>query len=365
MLNTSLSPWPSFTQEEADAVSRVLLSNKVNYWTGQECREFEKEFAAFAGTEYAVALANGTLALDVALKAMNIGAGDDVIVTSRTFLASASAIVTAGANPVFADVDLNSQNISADTIQTALTPATKAIIVVHLAGMPAEMDAIMALAEKHKLWVIEDCAQAHGAALNGRRAGSWGALGCFSFYPTKNLGALGDGGAVVTGDAALAERLRALRQYGWVRKYEVAVAGGVNSRLDELQAAVLAAKLPHLDAANVRRRAIAARYSGALADLPLQCPPTPGADHVMHLYVVRTPRRAALQAHLAAHGIASDVHYPIADHLQLIWAHQPSLHLPVTEAACAQVLSLPCYPGLSDAQSEQVIEAVRGFFARA
>ena len=214
MLNTSLSPWPSFTQEEADAVSRVLLSNKVNYWTGQECREFEKEFAAFAGTEYAVALANGTLALDVALKAMDIGTGDDVIVTSRTFLASASAIVTAGANPVFADVDLNSQNISADTIQAALTPTTKAIIVVHLAGMPAEMDAIMALAEKHKLWVIEDCAQAHGAALNGRRAGSWGALGCFSFYPTKNLGALGDGGAVVTGDAALAERLRALRQYG-------------------------------------------------------------------------------------------------------------------------------------------------------
>ena len=203
MLNTSLSPWPSFTQEEADAVSRVLLSNKVNYWTGQECREFEKEFAAFAGTKYAVALANGTLALDVALKAMDIGAGDDVIVTSRTFLASASAIVTAGANPEFADVNRNSQHISADTIQTALTPTTKAIIVVHLAGMPAEMDAIMALAEKHKLWVIEDCAQAHGARYKGRPVGSIGHVGAWSCCQDKIMTTGGEGGMVTTNDKAL------------------------------------------------------------------------------------------------------------------------------------------------------------------
>ena len=214
MLNTSLSPWPSFTQEEADAVSRVLLSNKVNYWTGQECREFEKEFAAFAGTEYAVALANGTLALDVALKAMNIGAGDDVIVTSRTFLASASAIVTAGANPVFADVDLNSQNISADTIQTALTPATKAIIVVHLAGMPAEMDAIMALAEKHKLWVIEDCAQAHGARYKGRPVGSIGHVGAWSFCQDKIMTTGGEGGMVTTNDKDLWLKMWAYKDHG-------------------------------------------------------------------------------------------------------------------------------------------------------
>jgi len=187
MLNTSLSPWPSFTQEEADAVSKVLLSNKVNYWTGTECREFEKEFAAFAGTQYAVALSNGTLALDVALKAMGIGAGDDVIVTSRTFLASASCIVTAGANPVFADVDLNSQNISAETIKAALTPNTKAIIVVHLAGMPAEMDSIMDLAKEHDLWVIEDCAQAHGAKYKGKSVGSIGHVGAWSFCQDKIL----------------------------------------------------------------------------------------------------------------------------------------------------------------------------------
>ena len=181
MLNTSLSPWPSFTQEEADAVSRVLLSNKVNYWTGSECREFEQEFAAFAGTQYAVALANGTLALDVALKATGIGAGDDVVVTPRPFLASASCIVNAGANPVFADVDLNSQNITAETIAAVLTPRTKAVIVVHLAGMPAEMDGIMELAEKHGLRVIEDCAQAHGATYKGRSVGSIGHVGAWSF----------------------------------------------------------------------------------------------------------------------------------------------------------------------------------------
>ncbi|WP_165089025.1 DegT/DnrJ/EryC1/StrS family aminotransferase [Neisseria yangbaofengii] len=214
MLNTSLSPWPSFTQEEADAVSRVLLSNKVNYWTGTECREFEKEFAQYIGTEYAVALSNGTLALDVALKAMGIGAGDDVIVTSRTFLASASSIVTAGANPVFADVDLNSQNISAETIKAALTPNTKAIIVVHLAGMPAEMDDIMALAEEHKLWVIEDCAQAHGAKYKGKSAGSIGHIGAWSFCQDKIMTTGGEGGMVTTNDKDLWNKMWSYKDHG-------------------------------------------------------------------------------------------------------------------------------------------------------
>ena len=211
MLNTSIAPWPSFTREEADAVSRVLLSNKVNYWTGTECRGFEQEFAAFAGTQYAVALGNGTLALDVALKALGIGAGDDVIVTSRTFLASASSIVTAGANPVFADVDLNSQNISAETIQTALTPNTKAVIVVHLAGMPAEMDAIMDLAEKHKLWVIEDCAQAHGARYKGKPVGSIGHVGAWSFCQDKIMTTGGEGGMVTTNDKELWQKMWSVR----------------------------------------------------------------------------------------------------------------------------------------------------------
>lgn len=214
MLNTSLSPWPSFTQEEADAVSRVLLSNKVNYWTGTECREFEKEFAQYIGTEYAIALSNGTLALDVALKAIGIGAGDDVIVTSRTFLASASSIVTAGANPVFADVDLNSQNISAETIKAALTPNTKAIIVVHLAGMPAEMDDIMALAEEHKLWVIEDCAQAHGAKYKGKSVGSIGHVGAWSFCQDKIMTTGGEGGMVTTNDKDLWNKMWSYKDHG-------------------------------------------------------------------------------------------------------------------------------------------------------
>ena len=214
MLNTQLSPWPSFTQEEADAIQKVLLSNKVNYWTGDECRQFEKEFAKFSNTEFAVALSNGTLALDVALKAMNIGDGDDVIVTSRTFLASASSIVTAGANPVFADVDLNSQNITAQSIETVLTEQTKAIIVVHLAGIPAEMDDIMALAKKHNLYVIEDCAQAHGAKYKGKPVGSIGHIGTWSFCQDKIMTTGGEGGMVTTNDKELWSKMWSYKDHG-------------------------------------------------------------------------------------------------------------------------------------------------------
>ena len=276
MLNTSLSPWPSFTEEEADAVSRVLLSNKVNYWTGSECREFEKEFAAFAGTQYAVALANGTLALDVALKAVGIGAGDDVIVTPRTFLASASCIVTAGANPVFADVDLNSQNITADTIQTALTANTKAIIVVHLAGMPAEMDAIMALAEKHNLWVIEDCAQAHGARYKGKSVGSIGHVGAWSFCQDKIMTTGGEGGMVTTNSKELWEKMWSYKDHG--KSYDAVYhrphppgfrwlheSFGTNWRMMEMQAAIGRIQLRRMADWTARRRENAAKLAETLA----------------------------------------------------------------------------------------------------
>ena len=276
MLNTSLSPWPSFTQEEADAVSRVLLSNKVNYWTGSECREFEKEFAAFAGTQYAVALANGTLALDVALKAVGIGASDDVIVTSRTFLASASCIVTAGANPVFADVDLNSQNITAETIQTALTPNTKAVIVVHLAGMPAEMDAIMALAEKHNLWVIEDCAQAHGARYKGKSVGSIGHIGAWSFCQDKIMTTGGEGGMVTTNSKELWEKMWSYKDHG--KSYDAVYhrqhppgfrwlheSFGTNWRMTEMQAAIGRIQLRRMADWTARRRENAAKLAETLA----------------------------------------------------------------------------------------------------
>ena len=214
MLNTAFEPWPSFTEKEADAVKNILLSNKVNYWTGQECREFEKEFALFSGTQYAVALANGTVALDVALKALQIGTGDDVIVTSRTFLASASSIVTAGANPIFADVELDSQNISRRTIEAALTPNTKAIICVHLAGWMCDMDPIMQLASEKGLYVIEDCAQAHGAKYKGKPAGSIGHIAAWSFCQDKIMTTGGEGGMVTTNDESLWEKMWSYKDHG-------------------------------------------------------------------------------------------------------------------------------------------------------
>ncbi|WP_424034331.1 DegT/DnrJ/EryC1/StrS family aminotransferase [Neisseria bacilliformis] len=292
MLNTSLSPWPSFTQEEADAVSRVLLSNKVNYWTGSECREFEQEFAAFAGTQYAVALANGTLALDVALKATGIGAGDDVVVTPRTFLASASCIVNAGANPVFADVDLNSQNITAETIAAVLTPRTKAVIVVHLAGMPAEMDGIMELAEKHGLRVIEDCAQAHGATYKGRSVGSIGHVGAWSFCQDKIMTTGGEGGMVTTNSKELWKKMWSYKDHG--KSYDAVYhrqhapgfrwlheSFGTNWRMMEMQAAIGRIQLKRMPEWTARRREHAAKLAATLGSFScIRLPQIPG--HIGH-----------------------------------------------------------------------------------
>jgi len=249
MLNGPFSPWPSFTEEEANAVRDVLLSNRVNYWTGQEGREFEKEFAAWADAEYAVALANGTLALDLALKALEIGEGDEVVVTSRTFLASASSIVTAGAVPVFADVDADSQNITADTVRAVLTERTRAIICVHLAGWPCDMDPIMALAREHGLHVVEDCAQAHGARYKGRSVGSIGDVGCWSFCQDKIMTTGGEGGMVTTNDRELWSRMWSYKDHGksWEAVYEREHAPGfrwlhesfgTNWRMTELQAVI-------------------------------------------------------------------------------------------------------------------------------
>ena len=222
MLNTQFSPWPSFTQEEADVVSTVLLSNKVNYWTGQEGREFEKEFAAWSGCEYAIALANGTVAIDAALIALGVGEGDDVIVTPRTFLASASSIVSVGANPVFADLDAESANITAETIKRVLTPRTKAIICVHLAGWPCDMDPIMALADEHGLYVIEDCAQAHGAKYKGKPVGGIGHIGAWSFCQDKIMSTGGEGGMVTTNDRELWSKMWSYKDHGksWKAVYE-------------------------------------------------------------------------------------------------------------------------------------------------
>jgi len=278
MLNTSFSPWPSFTQEEADAVSRVILSNKVNYWTGTEGREFEKEFATFAGCDYAVALGNGTLALDLALKALNIGAGDEVITTSRTFLASASSIVTSGAAPVFADVDLNSQSITAESIAAVLTPRTKAVIVVHLAGMPAEMDAIMALADKHDFYVIEDCAQAHGSKYKGKSVGSIGHIGAWSFCQDKIMTTGGEGGMVTTNDKALWSAMWSYKDHG--KSYEAIYerqhspgfrwlhdSFGTNWRMTEMQATIGRIQLTRMLEWTAKRQANGNAIDNAVNDL--------------------------------------------------------------------------------------------------
>ena len=292
MLNTPFSPWPCFTEQEAEAVSCMLLSNKVNYWTGNECRKFEKEFAAWVGCEYAVALSNGTLALDVALKAMNIGAGDEVIVTSRTFLASVSCIVTAGANPIFADVNLNSQNITAETIKAVLTPNTKAIVVVHLAGMPAEMDDIMALATEHNLYVIEDCAQAHGAKYKGRAVGTIGHVGAWSFCQDKIMTTGGEGGMVTTNDKALWNAMWSYKDHG--KSYDAIYhkehasgfrwlheSFGTNWRMLEMQAVIGRIQLTRMNNWTVKRQANGKAIDDAVADLAIaRCVDVP--DYIEH-----------------------------------------------------------------------------------
>lgn len=368
-MNTRISTVPFFSPSGAAfgvdllaCVQRVIDSGW--YVLGPHVREFEAAFARFVGVEHAVGVGNGTDALTLALRALGVGSGQRVVTVANAGCYASTAIHQLGAEPVYVDVDADRLTMAPQALAQALAAApAAAVVVTHLYGQMADMPPLIALCDAAGVPLIEDAAQAHGAVLDGRPAGSWGALGCFSFYPTKNLGALGDGGAVVTGDAALAERLRALRLYGWAQKYEVTVPGGVNSRLDELQAAVLLAKLPHLAAANAARRAIAARYQAAFADLPLICPRPAGADHAMHLYAVRTPARAALQSHLAAAGVACDVHYPYADHRQRVSSGRAVPDLPVTDAACAQVLSLPCYPGLGPEQVQQVVDAVRRFFS--
>lgn len=295
MLNSPFAPWPYFTTEEADAVRDVVLSNKVNYWTGTECREFEKEFAAFAGTEYAIALANGTVALDLALKALGIGAGDEVIVTSRTFLASVSSIVNAGATPVFADVDLDSQNITADTIRAVITSKTRGIVCVHLAGWPCDMDEIMDLAHAHDLKVIEDCAQAHGALYKGRPVGSIGHVGAWSFCQDKIMTTGGEGGMVTTNDRELWASMWAYKDHGksWEAVYEREHAPGfrwlhesfgTNWRMLEMQAVIGRIQLRKMTEWQATRQANAALIWNCAKSLPaLRVPVLPaGVRHAAY-----------------------------------------------------------------------------------
>jgi aminotransferase EvaB len=346
------------------AVAEVVSSGR--YLFGPRVAEFEENFAAYCCVRHCLTVANGTDALELALRAVGCGPESEVVTVANAGMYAAAAIVAIGASPVLVDIEPGAMTMAPDALARAIGPRTKAVVVTHLYGQLADIDSLMPIARRHSLAVIEDCAQAHGARRHGRCAGAWGDVGCYSFYPTKNLGALGDGGAVVTQNDTLASTVRELRQYGWTGKYHASRPHGRNSRMDEIQAAVLQIKLPHLDSWNERRRSIIQRYRSAAADAII-IPDAVGMDNVAHLCVVRSPQREALRQWLAEDGIATEIHYPVPDHHQLaLRAVLPAeLSLPSTDQAVDEILSLPCFPELTDAEVEQVCNSLCRFCDRA
>ena len=354
--------YATIQKEVEEAVCRVL--SRTQYVLGPEVSAFEQEFAAYHGAHYALGVASGTDALILALRACDIGPGDEVICPPFTFMATAGAVSLAGARPVFCDIDPETFTLDARLLESCITPRTRAIQVVHLYGHPADMTAVMAIARKHHLRVIEDCAQATGAEYQGKKVGILGDAGCFSFYPSKNLGGVGDGGMLISNDEGIQERVRRLRDHGSARKY-VHVELGTNSRLDEIQAAVLRIKLRHLDAWNEQRRQVAARYRQGLSGqshikIPVE---QPGCRHVYHQYTVKSDHRDALLNYLSDQQIGAIIYYPRALHLQQVY--EPLGYklgdFPHTEAVQEQVLSLPMYPELAMEQVDRVVESLLRF----
>ncbi|GAA3252936.1 DegT/DnrJ/EryC1/StrS family aminotransferase [Dactylosporangium siamense] len=343
----------------AAAVRRVVDSGW--YILGPEVDDFEAAFAAYCGVRHAVGVGNGTDAIELALAAVGAGRGSRVALAANAGGYGTTAVLALGAEPVYVDVDEDTATLDPALLDRKTFDA---VLVTHLYGRLADMAALRTVADAHGAKLVEDCAQAHGAARDGRVAGAWGDAAAFSFYPTKNLGALGDAGAVVTADAGVAQRVRRLRQYGWDRKYHQVAGPARNSRLDELQAAVLGAKLPHLDGWNARRVAVAARYAATIEHPKLTLPDVAAPSHVGHLYVLRTTDRDALSAHLRAHGVPHDVHYPVPDHRQPVHGGRfAGLGLPVTERLCAEVLSLPCHPALAPAEVDRIAAALNSWAA--
>ncbi|WP_434718259.1 DegT/DnrJ/EryC1/StrS family aminotransferase [Paraburkholderia sp. A1BS-2L] len=365
---------PLFSVEAANrgidltgAFSRV--ANSHWFILGGEVAGFERAFANYVGVGACVSLANGTDALELSLRALDVTRDDSVALVANAGFYGSTAVHAIGANPLYVDIDADSLTMSPSALREALLRhKPKAIIVTHLYGQLAAIEDIAEIASRAGVPLIEDCAQAHGAMRGQRMAGSFGTFGCFSFYPTKNLGALGDGGAVTCSDEALAKKVKVLRQYGWNTKYSVETAGGRNSRMDEVQAAILHEKLPHLDGWNAERKAVARRYGAAFADLPVRTAASVDDDYVAHLYVIRTREREALRAFIGERGVASEVHYPIPDHYQRAYATASAahdVHLPVTEQSTTEILTLPCFPGMTEEQVNHVIAAVHAFFDRA
>jgi len=349
-----------------DILNRIEeILDGMRLFLGPNVQAFEREFATYQEVKRAVGVSDGTKALQLALVACGVGAGDEVITASHTFIATAEAIALVGARPVFVDIDLHTYNMDVEQIEKYLTPSTRAIIPVHLYGQPADMDPIMAIAKRHGLWVIEDACQAHGARYKGRRTGGVGHMAAYSFYFSKNLGAYGEGGMVTTNDDELAHKVQMLRDHGSSKRYHHELVG-VNGRLDEIQAAVLRAKLPHLESWNQQRRAHAAHYAELLSGLEgVILPQVTGyAEHVYHLYVARVPRRDELKQYLwEEHEIGTGIHYPVPCHLQpaFQFSGYQKGDLPVTEKVVDEIISLPMYAELTSEQRIYVADAVKKF----
>ena len=346
-------------EELEKAIGRVLDSGW--YCLGPEVEAFEQEFAEYCGARGCVTVNSGTDALELALRALDVGRDDPVLTAANAGGYATAAILALGAKPVFADVDSRSLTLDPAALSDNLKPGIRAIIVTHLYGRLAAVEELADIARQRSVPLIEDCAQAHGARRHGKHCGCFGDIGCFSFYPTKNLGALGDSGALVVNDPALKRKLIQLRQYGWSSKYVSDSIGGRNSRMDEIQAAVLRTKLPYLERQNARRTAIAQKYCAAFSSYNnLEIPLATGQDNVFHLFVLRHGHRDLLRVELGQKGIGTDIHYPVPDYNQLNFTDRYSgkYSLPITEMACRQVFSIPCFPEMDDCEVDRVIEAI-------
>lgn len=348
------------SEEISTAIERVLSSGV--YIGGDEVQSFERDFATYLGSAHVLGVGSGTEAIELALRTCGVGQGDYVATVSLTAVGTIAAIELVGATPIFVDIDPERFTLDPDSLENLLERSqVKAIIPVHLYGQPANMIRIMELAAHYGVIVIEDCAQAHGASINSKKCGTWGTIGAYSFYPTKNLGAFGDGGAVVINAPELVERALLLREYGW-RERQVSEIPGMNSRLDAIQAAILRVKLKYLDRDNSRRQDIARRYEKVLKNTKITPPSTKhGTSHVFHQYVIRTSRRDTVKEHLIQNGIMTAIHYPQPIHLQPAYRNRLPVHgksLPHTECACKEVLSLPCFPELSDTEVNEVVNSL-------
>lgn len=354
-----------FQNEIQSAIDQVLTD--CNFILGKPVTDFEAAFAAYCGCRYGIGVASGLDALKLILRAMEIGPGDEVVTVSHTFIATALAVSAVGATPVLVEVDPATYTMDPERLEAAITPRTKAVMPVHLYGQTADMEPILGIAHRHGLKVIEDACQAHGSRCNGRPAGSLGDAAAFSFYPGKNLGAYGDGGAVTTSDPVLADRIRTLRNYGSAKKYYHDELGE-NSRLDTLQAAVLGVKLNYLDAGNIARRAAAAFYTEQLGGAGDIITPAvrQGSEHVFHLYVIQTGRRDELQKYLQEKGVECLIHYPVPVHLQKAYASSgwEAGDFPLTERLAERILSLPVFPGITEEQMDYVCRCISGFFKK-